>query len=99
VHDSRSDDNTPAQLAPTMHYRLEVPRRTMGIEALYFHYYSMINVSQKENLEISFSQVRMDNNCVLGEDVNVKDELYLNGARILPHKTIGANVPEPDIIM
>ena len=41
----------------------------------------------------------MENVCVLGEDVAVKDELYLNGARVLPHKSIAANVPEPDIIM
>lgn len=41
----------------------------------------------------------MENTCVLGEDVVVKDELYLNGARVLPHKSISANVPEPDIIM
>ncbi len=46
-----------------------------------------------------FVQVRMENTCVLGEDVVVNDELYLNGARILPHKAISANVPEPDIIM
>uniref|UniRef100_A0A914VRH9 Mannose-1-phosphate guanylyltransferase n=1 Tax=Plectus sambesii TaxID=2011161 RepID=A0A914VRH9_9BILA len=41
--------------------------------------------------------VRMENTCVLGEDVVVKDELYLNGARVLPHKSISTNVPEPDI--
>ena len=42
---------------------------------------------------------RMENTCVLGDDVVVNDELYLNGARVLPHKSISANVPEPDIIM
>jgi mannose-1-phosphate guanylyltransferase len=41
----------------------------------------------------------MEGVCVLGEDVNVKDELYLNGARVLPHKSISASVPEPTIIM
>uniref|UniRef100_A0A914V0D2 Mannose-1-phosphate guanyltransferase C-terminal domain-containing protein n=1 Tax=Plectus sambesii TaxID=2011161 RepID=A0A914V0D2_9BILA len=41
----------------------------------------------------------MENTCVLGEDVVVKDELYLNGARVLPHKSISTNVPEPDIII
>ncbi len=44
-------------------------------------------------------QVRMENVTVLGEDVNVKDELYINGGRILPHKSIGESVPEPQIIM
>lgn len=43
--------------------------------------------------------VRMENNCVLAEDVTVKDELLLNGANILPHKTITASVTEPRIIM
>jgi len=44
-------------------------------------------------------QVRMENVTVLGEDVMVKDELYINGGRILPHKAISASVPEPQIIM
>lgn len=43
--------------------------------------------------------VRIENFSVIGEDVVVKDELYLNGARVLPHKSIASNVPEPDIIM
>ncbi|KAK2151326.1 hypothetical protein LSH36_367g04053 [Paralvinella palmiformis] len=43
--------------------------------------------------------VRMENVTVLGEDVMVKDELYINGGRILPHKAISASVPEPQIIM
>uniref|UniRef100_A0A915IPV8 mannose-1-phosphate guanylyltransferase n=1 Tax=Romanomermis culicivorax TaxID=13658 RepID=A0A915IPV8_ROMCU len=43
--------------------------------------------------------VRMENVCVIGEDVIVKDEIYLNGAKVLPHKNISQNVPEPDIIM
>lgn len=44
-------------------------------------------------------QVRMENVTVLGEDVIVSDELYLNGASVLPHKSIGESVPEPRIIM
>lgn len=43
--------------------------------------------------------VRMENTCVLGEDVIVKDELYLNGAKVLPHKSINESVPEPNVIM
>lgn len=42
---------------------------------------------------------RMENVTVLGEDVNVKDEIYLNGVRVLPHKGIGASLPEPQIVM
>ena len=41
----------------------------------------------------------MENVTVLGEDVQVKDELYINGALVLPHKSIAASVPEPKIIM
>ncbi|CAJ0928995.1 unnamed protein product, partial [Mesorhabditis belari] len=43
--------------------------------------------------------VRIENNSVLGEDVVVNDELYLNGAQVLPHKAISVNVSQPDIIM
>ncbi|XP_069062971.1 mannose-1-phosphate guanyltransferase beta [Pleurodeles waltl] len=43
--------------------------------------------------------VRMENVTVLGEDVIVHDELYLNGANVLPHKSISESVPEPRIIM
>lgn len=43
--------------------------------------------------------VRMENVSVLGEDVIIEDELYVNGARILPHKAIASSVAEPQIIM
>lgn len=43
--------------------------------------------------------VRMENVCVLGEDVSVKDEVYINGGKVLPHKSIGTSVTEPQIIM
>lgn len=42
---------------------------------------------------------RLENTCVLGDDVTVKDEIYLNGASVLPHKSIGANVETPQVIM
>ncbi|KAG9337082.1 hypothetical protein JZ751_029850 [Albula glossodonta] len=45
------------------------------------------------------ARVRMENVTVLGEDVIVNDELYLNGANVLPHKSITDSVPEPRIIM
>lgn len=32
--------------------------------------------------------VRMSNCTVLGDDVNIKDELLVNGASVLPHKSI-----------
>lgn len=43
--------------------------------------------------------VRMENTTVLGEDVIVKDELYVNGGQVLPHKSIANSVPDPQIIM
>ncbi|RWS22581.1 hypothetical protein B4U80_10241 [Leptotrombidium deliense] len=43
--------------------------------------------------------VRMENTCVLGEDVTVNDEVYMNGAKVLPHKTISESVPEPNVIL
>eukprot|EP00002_Diphylleia_rotans_P032844 TRINITY_DN6933_c0_g1_i1.p1 TRINITY_DN6933_c0_g1~~TRINITY_DN6933_c0_g1_i1.p1 ORF type:complete len:360 (+),score=89.24 TRINITY_DN6933_c0_g1_i1:56-1135(+) len=42
---------------------------------------------------------RVENVSVFGEDVHVADELYINGARILPHKSINQSVPEPTILM
>ena len=43
--------------------------------------------------------VRIDNVSVLGEDVHIRDELYINGGSILPHKTISASIAEPKIVM
>ncbi|KAG1658515.1 Mannose-1-phosphate guanyltransferase beta [Nymphon striatum] len=43
--------------------------------------------------------VRMESVCVLGEDVMVKDEIYVNGGKVLPHKCISSSVPNPEIIM
>jgi len=42
---------------------------------------------------------RMENVTVLGEDVQVADELYLNGAKVLPHKGIKESIPQPRIVM
>lgn len=42
---------------------------------------------------------RLENYCVLGEDVQCKDELYFNGAVVLPHKEIKDSVPTPAIIL
>ncbi|KAJ2497159.1 mannose-1-phosphate guanyltransferase [Coemansia sp. RSA 1972] len=42
---------------------------------------------------------RLDGVTVLGDDVHVLDEVYVNGASVLPHKSISANVCEPGIVM
>jgi len=43
--------------------------------------------------------VRIQNISVLGQDVQVADELYVNGGIVLPHKGITASVPDPQIII
>jgi len=43
--------------------------------------------------------VRMEGVSVLGRDVRIADELYVNGGMILDHKAIKDTVPEPAIIM
>ena len=43
--------------------------------------------------------VRIEGISVLGEDVIVQDEIYINGGHVLPHKSIANSVPEPQIIM
>ena len=41
----------------------------------------------------------MENVSVLGEDVHIQDELYINGGLILPHKKINLSEPEPKVVM
>jgi len=36
---------------------------------------------------------------VLGDDVHVADEIYINGGCILPHKSVSTSIAEPKIIM
>ncbi|CAF0879675.1 unnamed protein product [Rotaria sp. Silwood1] len=43
--------------------------------------------------------VRMENTTVLGLDVSVRDELFINGGVILPHKEISESVSEPKILI
>ena len=44
-------------------------------------------------------KVRLENGTVLGENVKIKDEVYVNGGKVLPNKAISMSVPEPQIIM
>lgn len=43
--------------------------------------------------------VRMENTCVLSDEVIVNNEIYLNGATILPNKEIKDSVREPGVIL
>lgn len=42
---------------------------------------------------------RLEGVTVLGDDVHVADEIYVNGGCVLPHKSISACISEPKIIM
>lgn len=42
---------------------------------------------------------RIEGITVLGEDVNIKDEIHLNGAIVLPHKTIKESLTQPGQIV
>ncbi|CAK9296153.1 unnamed protein product [Gordionus sp. m RMFG-2023] len=43
--------------------------------------------------------VRIENVSVLGENVEIKDEIYVNGGKILPHKAISTSIREPQIVL
>lgn len=42
---------------------------------------------------------RIEGGAVLGDDVTVDNEVYVNGAVVLPNKSISSNIPSPQIIM
>ena len=42
---------------------------------------------------------RVENMTILGEDVHVADEVYSNGAVVLPHKEIKSSIVNPEIVM
>jgi mannose-1-phosphate guanylyltransferase len=45
------------------------------------------------------SWVRMEGVSVLGRDVRIADEIYVNGGMILDHKVIKETIPKPTVIM
>ncbi|PON90808.1 Nucleotidyl transferase domain containing protein [Trema orientale] len=42
---------------------------------------------------------RIENMTILGEDVHIGDEVYSNGAVVLPHKEIKSSILKPEIVM
>jgi mannose-1-phosphate guanylyltransferase len=46
-----------------------------------------------------FFKCRIEGTTVIGEDVQVKDEKFINGGLILPHKAISTDIPEPGTIV
>ncbi|KAJ3121799.1 mannose-1-phosphate guanyltransferase [Nowakowskiella sp. JEL0407] len=42
---------------------------------------------------------RLEGTTVLGEDVHVQDEVFINGGSVLPHKSVKSSIAEPSIIM
>jgi hypothetical protein len=45
-----------------------------------------------DSLVLTCAQCRVENITVLGDDVTIKDELYVNGASVLPHKSVSDTV-------
>ncbi len=45
------------------------------------------------------SWARVDNKAVIGEDVVIRDEIYMNGAIVLPHKEIKESNLDPGTII
>jgi hypothetical protein len=70
-----------------LYYRLELECRSMGGSSF---------AHKKTSTDL---QTRVENITVLGDDVTIKDELYVNGASVLPHKTISSSITEPRIVM
>lgn len=42
---------------------------------------------------------RVENMTILGEDVHMADEVYSNGAVVLPHKELKSSIVNPGIVM
>ncbi|KAJ5076281.1 mannose-1-phosphate guanyltransferase beta [Anaeramoeba ignava] len=45
------------------------------------------------------SWTRLENGCVLGDDVTVKNEVFMNNVIVLPNKVISESIPQPKIIL
>lgn len=43
--------------------------------------------------------VRIENNSVLGEDVTIKSELYVNETVVLPHKSVSKDLPTAQVVL
>lgn len=42
---------------------------------------------------------RIDNTTILGEDVHIIDQVFCNGATVLPHKSVKEDIMSPQIVM
>lgn len=42
---------------------------------------------------------RVENITVLGDDVTIKDELYVNGASVLPHKSVSGKLIQAIVLV
>ncbi|RHX99602.1 hypothetical protein DYB25_008083 [Aphanomyces astaci] len=49
--------------------------------------------------DVGEPKCRVEGLTVLGEDVQVKDEKFINGGLVLPHKAISTNIPDPGTIV
>ena len=75
---------------------MELDCRQMGESPLYPSRTTFADLSKRGFL---YFQCRVEGITVLGDDVNVKDEVYVNGASVLPHKSLSSSILEPAIVM
>lgn len=99
VHSAARRPHPVPLLARVLHCGLALPRGPVGKPRGWPDGEGAGSVPASLTRPAPSPEVRMENVTVLGEDVIVNDELYLNGASVLPHKSIGESVPEPRIIM
>lgn len=52
-----------------------------------------------ERIWIFVYQTRVEANTVLGMDVHLGDEIFVNGANVLPHKSLKENILNPGTIV
>jgi mannose-1-phosphate guanylyltransferase len=85
-------------------------RRTSFCNSTFRRYYPLtLGVEVKDHAWIRNSIIgwrgsvgrwaRVQGVTVTGDDVHLGDEIYVNGAKIMPHKSVSASVPNPKIIL
>jgi len=74
-------------------------KNTVLLEGVHVGTNSWINQSIIGWKSVIGKWVRIQNVSVLGQDVRIADELFINGGSILPHKDISTSVYEPAVIM
>lgn len=78
---------------PVLDRRLELDRRPVGPDGEHHR-------PRRRREQLPFApSARVATDESLLAQVVIKDELYVNGASVLPHKSISASITEPSIVM